>query len=172
MGLRLQAGSSGRANFALGESSGRYLCYLQMINSGIQLTPVLEYTQGRQSVPKSGRSKRGEERNFGVAPKNFCPNFRGGAEKVVVHMHWLTWLLWRHWTFRYISSPFKGLLGVFGWILITYDFVLINKPGFVIFQILGFSRVEPGFSLFLAKLLIQHFQISFCTGSIICTSES
>ena len=32
----------------------------------------------------------------------FCPeqglsalNFRGGAEKVVVHMHWLTWLLWR-----------------------------------------------------------------------------
>ena len=46
--------------------------------------------------------------NFGVAPKNvlfkgyFCPeqrlsalNFRGGAEKVVVHMHWLTWLLWR-----------------------------------------------------------------------------
>ena len=33
----------------------------------------------------------------------FCPeqglsalNFRGGAEKVVVHMHWLTWLLWRH----------------------------------------------------------------------------
>ena len=87
MGLRLQAGSSGRANFALGESSGRYLCYLQMINSGIQLTPVLEYTQGRQSVPKSGRSKRGEERNFGVAPKNFCPNFQGGAEEVVVHMH-------------------------------------------------------------------------------------
>ena len=32
----------------------------------------------------------------------FCPeqglfalNFRGRAEKVIVHMHWLTWLLWR-----------------------------------------------------------------------------
>ena len=60
------------------------------------------YMQGRQSVPKSSRSERGGERNFGVAPKNvllkgyFYPNFRGGAEKVVVHMHWLTWLLWRH----------------------------------------------------------------------------
>ena len=60
--------------------------------------------QGRQSVPKSGRSERGGARNFGVyqttAPKNlllkgyFCLeqglpalNFRGGAEKVVVHMH-------------------------------------------------------------------------------------
>ena len=36
----------------------------------------------------------------------FCPkqglsalNFWGGAEKVVVHMHWLTWLLWRPWIF-------------------------------------------------------------------------
>ena len=68
--------------------------------------------QGRQSVPKSGRSEGGRERNFGVyqtiAPKTlllkgyFCLeqglpalNFRGGAEEVVVHMHWLTWLLWR-----------------------------------------------------------------------------
>ena len=65
---------------------------------------VFPDTQGRQSVPKSGRSERGGERNFRVAPKNlllkgyFCPNFRGGAEKVVVHMHWLTWLLWRHCT--------------------------------------------------------------------------
>ena len=61
------------------------------------------YIQERQLVPKSGRSEWGGERNFGVAPKNvllkgyFCPNFRGGAEKVVVHMHWLTWLLWRPW---------------------------------------------------------------------------
>ena len=23
----------------------------------------------------------------------------GGAEKVVVHMHWLTWLLWRPWLY-------------------------------------------------------------------------
>ena len=69
---------------------------------------IYTHLQGRQSVPKSGRSERGGESNFGVAPKNvllkgyFCPeqglsalNFRGGAEKVVVHMHWLTWLLWR-----------------------------------------------------------------------------
>ena len=28
-------------------------------------------------------------------------NFRGGAEKVVVHMHWLTWLLWRPCGFSY-----------------------------------------------------------------------
>ena len=62
---------------------------------------LFAHFQGRQSVLKSGRSERGGERNFGVAPKNvllkgyFCPNFRGGAEKVVVHMHWLTWLLWR-----------------------------------------------------------------------------
>ena len=63
------------------------------------------YIQERQLVPKSGRSEWDGERNFGVAPKNvstlkgyFCPNFRGGAEKVVVHMHWLTWLLWRHCT--------------------------------------------------------------------------
>ena len=61
------------------------------------------YVQGRQSVPKSGRSEWGGERKFSVAPKNvllkgyFYPNFRGGAEKVIVHMHWLTWLLWRHW---------------------------------------------------------------------------
>ena len=72
----------------------------------------IHHNQGRQSVPKSGRSERGGARNFGVyqtiAPKNllfkgyFCPeqglsalNFRGGAEKVVVHMHWLTWLVWR-----------------------------------------------------------------------------
>ena len=61
------------------------------------------YVQGRQSVLKSGRSEWGGKRNFRVAPKNallkgyFCPkqglsalNFRGGAEKVVVHMHWLT----------------------------------------------------------------------------------
>ena len=57
-----------------------------------------KHFQGRQSVPKSGRSERGGARNFGVyqtiAPKNllfkgyFCPeqglsamNFRGGAEK-------------------------------------------------------------------------------------------
>ena len=56
------------------------------------------YLQGRQSVPKSGRSERGGARNFGVyqtiAPKNliykgyFCSeqglsamNFWGGAEK-------------------------------------------------------------------------------------------
>ena len=56
------------------------------------------HIQGRQSVPKSGRSERGGARNFVVyqtiAPKNllfkgyFCPeqrlsamNFRGGAEK-------------------------------------------------------------------------------------------
>ena len=63
---------------------------------------LLINVQGRQSVPKSGRSERGGERNLGVAPMNvllkgyFCSNFRGGAEKVVVHMHWLTWLLWRH----------------------------------------------------------------------------
>ena len=44
------------------------------------------YFQGRQSVPKSGRSERDGERNFGVAPKNvllkgyFCPTFWGGAE--------------------------------------------------------------------------------------------
>ena len=44
------------------------------------------YMQGRQSVPKSSRSERGGERNFGVAPKNvllkgyFCPTFWGGAE--------------------------------------------------------------------------------------------
>ena len=67
------------------------------------------HRQGRQSVPKSGRSERGGERNFGVAPKNallkgyFYPNFRGGAEKVVVHMHWLTWLLWRHWLYDFIT---------------------------------------------------------------------
>ena len=61
----------------------------------------IQYIQGRQSVPKSGRSERGGERNFEVAPMNvllkgyFCSNLRGGAEKVVVHMHCLTWLLWR-----------------------------------------------------------------------------
>ena len=59
---------------------------------------VFHYYQGRQSIPKSGRSEWGGERNFGVdqttAPKNlllkgyFCLeqrlpalNFRGGAEK-------------------------------------------------------------------------------------------
>ena len=72
--------------------------------------------QGRQSVPKSGRSERGGERNFGIAPRNvllkgyFCPNFRGGAEKVVVHMHWLTWVLWRPWSlWIYYSQSSLGL---------------------------------------------------------------
>ena len=64
---------------------------------GVKLEKNLN-VQGRQSVPKSGRSERGGARNFGVyqtiAPKNllfkdhFCPeqglsamNFQGGAEK-------------------------------------------------------------------------------------------
>ena len=51
----------------------------------------IQYIQGRQSVPKSGRSERGGERNLEVTPMIVL----GGAEKVVVHMHWLTWLLWR-----------------------------------------------------------------------------
>ena len=76
-----------------------------------------KHVQGRQSVLKSGRSEWGGKRNFRVAPKNallkgyFCPkqglsalNFRGGAEKVVVHMHWLTWLLWRHWTYACLRN--------------------------------------------------------------------
>ena len=63
---------------------------------GVKLEKNLN-VQGRQSVPKSGRSERGGERNFGVyqttAPKNillkgyFCLEFSGRAEKVVVHMY-------------------------------------------------------------------------------------
>ena len=47
----------------------------------------IQYIQGRQLVPKSGRSEWGGERKFSVAPKNVLlkgyiyPNFRGGAEK-------------------------------------------------------------------------------------------
>ena len=73
---------------------------------------MISHIQGRQSVPKGGRSEWGGARNLGVyqttAPKKlllkgyFCSkqglsalNFQGGAEKVVVHMHWLIWLVWR-----------------------------------------------------------------------------
>ena len=65
---------------------------------------MISHIQGRQSVPKSGRSEWGGARNFGVyqttAPKKlllkgyFCPkqglsalNFPGGEQKVVGHMH-------------------------------------------------------------------------------------
>ena len=41
----------------------------------------------------------------------FCPeqglsalNFRGRAEKVVVHMYWLTWLLWRPCIFKSVTN--------------------------------------------------------------------
>ena len=63
-----------------------------MDNTGLRNVSI-QNKQGRQLVPKSGRSEWGGERNFGVAPKNvllkgyFCPNFRGRVEKVVVHMH-------------------------------------------------------------------------------------
>ena len=103
------------------------------------------YWQGRQSVPKSGRSEWGGERNFGVAPKNvllkgyFCPNFRGGAEKVVVHMHWLTWLLWRPCLYQlqllsllmtkiksYVVLP-KGITSIYRYILtICNSFCMSN----------------------------------------------
>ena len=63
---------------------------------GVKLEKNLN-VQGRQSVPKSGRSERSGARNFGVyqttAPKNillkgyFCLEFSGRAEKVVVHMY-------------------------------------------------------------------------------------
>ena len=51
-----------------------------------------------------GQNGRGKEfRDY------FCPeqglstlNFWGGAEKVVVDMHWLTWLLWRPCLFKRI----------------------------------------------------------------------
>ena len=64
---------------------------------------LIKSMQGRQSIPKSGRSERGRQLLQKPTLKGyFCfeqglpaLNFLGGAEKVVVHMHWLTLLLWR-----------------------------------------------------------------------------
>ena len=54
----------------------------------------------RQSGLKSGGAQRGGAGNFGV----FSPQktylyiyFRGGAEKVVVHVHSWNALVWRPW---------------------------------------------------------------------------
>ena len=66
-------------------------------------------TQNEQSIVFNGAERAGEVvgqngagedisgvgHQFGRKTANTPPNFRGGAEKVVVHMHWLTWLLWR-----------------------------------------------------------------------------
>ena len=43
----------------------------------------------------AGEDISGVGHQFGRKTANTPPNFRGGAEKVVVHMHWLTWLVWR-----------------------------------------------------------------------------
>ena len=59
-----------------------------------------------------GQNGRGKEFRGYFCPKQGLSalNFRGGAEKVVVHMHWLTWLLWRpctwHSTYRYYFTWF------------------------------------------------------------------
>ena len=67
------------SSFFLGVRSGVYLFYLypstflKILGAQQQAATLLflnelsvPYTQGRQSVPKSGRSERGGERNFGV----------------------------------------------------------------------------------------------------------
>ena len=43
----------------------------------------------------AGEDISGVGHQFGRKTANTPPNFRGGAEKVVVHMHWLTWLVRR-----------------------------------------------------------------------------
>ena len=71
---------------------------------------VLVNVQRRRTSRRSGRSEWGGGGHFGGSiyddelghqfgrkTANTPPNFRGGAEKVVVHMHWLTWLVRRLW---------------------------------------------------------------------------
>ena len=67
-------------------------------SSNAVLTFDVIYTQERQSGLKSGGAQRGGAGNFGV----FSPQktylyiyFRGGAEKVVVHVHYWHALEWR-----------------------------------------------------------------------------
>ena len=57
-----------------------------------------------------------------------APKFRGRAEKVVVQMHWLTWLLWRPWSYLKMHRKITNVCTqIMMWFFPLSEFFGINQ---------------------------------------------